>query len=57
MNANNNNKKKPEVIQLLLPSTGYFEIKLYGNDEYVVFGPKGIYQFNESPFNKNTGKI
>ena len=53
---NNNIIKISEPIKLLLPSTGYLEINVFGNDGYVVFGPKGIYQFNESPFNIHAEK-
>ena len=54
INFDNHNKiRMSEPIQLLLPSTGYFEINVLGYDEYVVFGPKGIFHFRESPYNLN----
>ena len=50
----NNNLRISEPSQIFLPSAGCFEINnSLGNIEYVVFGPKGIFHFNKSPFHLN----
>ena len=50
----NNNIRITDPCQIFLPSEGCFEINnSSGNNEYVIFGPKGIYHFCDSPFDIN----
>jgi hypothetical protein len=45
----NHSLKVSESEQLFMPCTGIFQI----NNEFIVYGEKGIFHFNDSPFNLN----